>query len=25
VNRVADVKPHDHRHAAFSGGKFHDF
>ena len=25
VNRVADVKPHDHRRAAFSGGKFHDF
>jgi len=25
VNRVADVKPHDHRRAAFSGGKLHDF
>jgi hypothetical protein len=25
VNRVADVRPHDHRRAAFSGGKFHDF
>jgi hypothetical protein len=25
VNRLVDVKPHDHRRAAFSGGKFHDF
>jgi len=22
---VVDVKPHDHRRTAFSGGKFHDF
>jgi hypothetical protein len=26
VTRVADIMPHDdHRRAAFSGGKFHDF